>query len=183
MGRFTVHDTSLNGLLVVERQRAGDERGWFSRFFCSEELSIFGRGGSISQINHTLTRIPGTVRGMHFQRRPHEECKLVSCLRGEVFDVAVDLRPDSVSFGKWHSETLSEENGRSMLIPPGFAHGFQTLRADCELLYLHDVPYAPSFEGGLNALDPILEISWPLPASLMSSRDRALPYLNQIQPL
>lgn len=183
MGHFTIHSTSLTGLLVVERQRIGDDRGWFSRFFCSEELCIFGKGRSISQINHTLTRIPGTVRGMHFQRKPHGERKLVSCLRGEVLDVAVDLRADSPSFGSWHGELLSEENGRSLLIPQGFAHGFQTLRADCELLYLHDVPYAPTFEGGVNALDPALAISWPLPVSLMSSRDRALPHLSQIKPL
>ena len=100
---------------------------------------------------------------MHFQRAPHDEAKFVSCLAGCVFDVAVDLRPGSPSYLQWHGEVLSAENGRSMMIPGGFAHGFQTLTEDCELIYLHDKPYAPEAEGGLNALDPKLAIDWPLP--------------------
>lgn len=175
MSRFTLIDTPLAGLTLIERQRAGDERGWFSRFFCREDLALFGDHGSIAQINQTLTRIPGTVRGMHFQRAPHAETKLVSCIRGAVFDVAVDLRPGSPTFLNWHGAELSADNGRALLIPAGFAHGFQSLVADCELLYLHDVPYAPGAEGGVNALDPALAIAWPLPVALMSERDRALP--------
>jgi len=178
LGRFTCLDTPLDGLKLIERQRASDSRGWFSRFFCREELALFGKDGSIAQINQTLTHSPGTVRGMHFQRSPHAEVKLVSCIRGEVFDVAVDLRPGSPTYGKWHGVVLSADNGYALLIPAGFAHGFQTLQPDCELLYLHDVPYAPGAEGGVNALDPALAIAWPLAVSQISDRDRALPSLD-----
>lgn len=172
MSRFNRISTPLADLLVIERQRFGDERGFFSRFFCREELAGFGADGSIAQINHTMTQLKGTVRGMHFQSVPYDEAKFVSCLAGAVFDVAVDLRPGSPTYLQWHGEVLSAENGRSMMIPGGFAHGFQTLAPDCELLYLHDKPYAPDAEGGLNALDPRLAIAWPLPVAQMSARDR-----------
>ena len=125
----------------------------------------------IAQINHSLTRQKGAVRGMHFQFPPHAEDKYVSCLRGEVFDVAVDLREGSPSFMRWHGERLSAGNGRSMLIPQGFAHGFQSLEADCELIYLHSRPYAPQAEGGLHPKDPLLAIAWPLPVVDLSERD------------
>lgn len=110
MSRFNRIFTPLAGLIVVERQRFGDDRG-FSRFFCREELADFGADGSIAQINHTLTRTAGTVRGMHFQRPPHDETKFVSCLSGTIFDVAVDMRPDSPTYLQWHGEVLSAENG------------------------------------------------------------------------
>lgn len=181
MGRFILHETPLDGLKLVERQRSGDERGWFSRFFCREELALFGADGSIAQINQTFTRTPGTVRGLHFQRPPHTEMKLVSCIRGEVFDVAVDLRPESPTFMTWHGAVLSANNGHALMIPAGFAHGFQTLVADCELLYLHDVPYAPDAEAGVNALDSSLAIRWPLAVVLLSSRDRALPTVRGVE--
>ncbi|MEY9162586.1 dTDP-4-dehydrorhamnose 3,5-epimerase [Sinorhizobium fredii] len=173
MSRFNRLSTPLPGLIVIERKQAGDERGFFSRFFCRDELRDFGADGSIAQINHTLTRNEGAIRGMHFQRPPHDETKFVSCLSGAVFDVAVDLRPDSPTYLKWHGEILSAENARSMMIPGGFAHGFQTLAEDCELLYLHDKAYAPDAEGGLNPLDPRLAIAWPLAVTQMSERDRA----------
>lgn len=182
MDRFTIHDTPLEGLKCIDRRRAGDERGWFTRFFCREELALFGGNGGIAQINQTLTRLPGTVRGLHFQRAPHAETKLVSCIRGEVFDVAVDLRPNSPTYLKWHGERLGADNGRALLIPKGFAHGFQTLVADCELLYLHDEPYAPGAESGVNPLDPTLAVAWPLPVALLSDRDRALPNVADLQP-
>ncbi len=176
MSRFTRIPTAVTDLVVVERQRLGDERGFFSRFYCSEELADFGIGG-IAQINHTMTQAKGTIRGMHFQRAPHDEAKFVSCLAGAVFDVAVDLRPQSSTYLKWHGEVLSAENARSMMIPPGFAHGFQTLTENCELIYLHDKPYAPGAEGGVNALDPRVLIAWPLPVAQMSERDRNFPML------
>ena len=106
------------------------------------------------QINHTLTGRRGTVRGMHYQRPPHAETKFISCLRGEVFDVAVDLRHDSPTFLRWHAEVLSAENHRTLVVPEGFAHGFQTLAEDCELLYLHTAAFAADSEGALNANDP-----------------------------
>lgn len=178
MSRFNRISTPIAGLVVVERQRRGDERGFFSRFFCRDELADFGAGGAIAQINHTTTQAAGTIRGMHFQRPPDDEAKFVSCLAGAVFDVAVDMRPDSPTYLNWHGEVLSAENGRSMLIPGGFAHGFQTLTDDCELIYLHDKPYAPGAEGGLNPLDRRLAIAWPLPVAQMSARDQALPMLE-----
>ncbi len=173
MSRFSWHLTALQGLFTIERTAMKDERGFFSRFFCREEFAAFGCNFSIAQINHTLTRQSGTIRGMHFQRAPHEETKLVSCIAGSIFDVAVDVRPGSPTFMQWHSEVLSAENARSMLIPGGFAHGFQTLSEDCELIYLHDEPYVPGSEGGLNPHDPMLSIAWPLPVTQMSKRDRA----------
>jgi dTDP-4-dehydrorhamnose 3,5-epimerase len=113
------------------------------------------------------------VRGMHFQYPPNSEDKFVSCLRGEVFDVAVDLRAGSPTFMHWRAELLSAENSKSFFIPKGFAHGFQTLTKNCELIYLHTQPYAPDAEGGLNPLDPRVGIEWPLPIADISPRDRA----------
>ena len=171
MVRLSATATPLDGLLVVERQRLQDERGFFSRFFCAEELGPCGFDGSVAQINHTLTRRRGAVRGMHFQNPPHGEVKLVSCLRGSIFDVAVDLRRGSPTFLRWHGETLSADNGRSMLIPRGFAHGFQALEDDCELLYLHSTPYVATAEGALHYADPAMEIGWPLTVTDISERD------------
>jgi dTDP-4-dehydrorhamnose 3,5-epimerase len=178
MPRFSCHLTALQGLLVIQRKPIVDERGFFERFFCREEFAALGCDFSVAQINHTLTRQRGAIRGMHFQRPPHEEMKLVSCLAGAVFDVAVDIRPDSPTYLHWHGEVLSAENAKSMLIPSGFAHGFQTLSEDCELIYLHDKPYAPGFEGGLNALDPRLRIAWPLEVTQMSERDKGFPMIG-----
>ncbi|MGC1585939.1 MAG: dTDP-4-dehydrorhamnose 3,5-epimerase [Rhodomicrobium sp.] len=178
MSRFSCHSTALQGLLAIGRKPIEDERGFFSRFFCREEFAALGFSRGIAQINHTLTRLPGSIRGMHFQRAPHEETKVVSCIAGAVFDVAVDMRRGSPTYLQWHGEVLSAENSRSMLIPRGFAHGFQTLSENCQLLYLHDEPYAPGFERGLNALDPRLAIAWPLPAGQMSERDQAFAMID-----
>jgi dTDP-4-dehydrorhamnose 3,5-epimerase len=129
------------------------------------------QGRAIAQINHTLTTRTGTVRGLHVQRPPHAEMKIVTCLRGAVFDVAVDLRGGSPTFLQWHAEHLTAENRRWLVIPEGFAHGFQTLTDDCEMLYLHSASYMPSAEGGLDATDPRLAIPWPLPIAERSPRD------------
>lgn len=125
----------------------------------------------IVQINHTLTRLKGTVRGMHYQLPPYAEIKMVSCLHGEVFDVAVDLRKGSPTFLQWRGEVLSAANRRSLLIPEGFAHGFQALSGDCELVYLHTASHRPDAEGGLNVMDPALAIAWPLAIGEVSERD------------
>ena len=178
-GRFDIVTTPIDGLVRIDRRRMGDERGWLERMFCAEELAAAGWSGGIAQINHTLTTRRGTVRGMHFQRAPHAEKKLVSCLVGEVLDVAVDLREESPSFLSWHAEVLSAENARSLLIPEGFAHGFQTLSDNVEMLYFHSVPYAPQAEGGLRPDDSRLEIAWPLAITEMSERDRSHPLLSE----
>ena len=171
-GRFEVASEPLDVLQVIQRNPIGDERGYFERIFCSDELKSSIGPRSIMQINHTLTAKAGTVRGMHFQHPPHAEMKLVSCLRGEVFDVAVDLRKGSPTFLQWHAEMITESNHKTFVIPEGFAHGFQTLTGDCELLYLHTAAYAPDAEAGLNALDPRLAIAWPMPIAERSVRDQ-----------
>lgn len=182
MSRLTVSDLPLAGLKLVERRRIGDSRGSFTRLFCAEELLDAGWHKPIVQINHTVTARRGTVRGMHFQHPPYAEMKLVSCIRGEVWDVAIDLRPDSDSFLHWHAERLSAENGRALLLPEGFAHGFQTLTEDVEMLYCHSAAYAAAAEDGLHALDPKLAIAWPLSVIDLSPRDQRHPLLTELFP-
>lgn len=176
--RFEIFGTALEGLHVLQRKPLSDGRGYLERLFCSEELQTVIAEKAIMQINHTLTAKRGTVRGMHFQYPPHAETKFVSCLRGEVFDVAVDLRRHSPSFLQWHGEVLSAGNYRTLVIPEGFAHGFQTLTDDCEMLYFHTASYQPSAEGGLNAQDSRLAIQWPLPVSEQSIRDTEHPTIT-----
>ena len=171
MSRFSVTDLPLRGLKLVERQQLGDSRGFLSRLFCAEELAAAGWHQPIAQINQTVTQEQGTVRGMHYQRPPHAEMKLVSCLQGAIWDIAVDLRAGSPTFLQWHGVELSVSNHRALLIPEGFAHGFQTLVDDCELIYMHTKAHAPSAEAGLNPLDSTLSIPWPLAIAGLSARD------------
>ena len=175
---FKLDPTRLHGLLAVHRERIEDSRGFFSRFFCAEQLAHAGFRLPVAQMNHTLTRRKGSIRGMHYQNPPQSEDKLVSCLKGEVFDVAVDLRCDSPTFLHWHAQILSADNATSLLIPQGFAHGFQTLTDDCEMLYVHSRPYAAGSEGALHAMDPALGIDWPLAVTEMSERDARHPHIN-----
>jgi dTDP-4-dehydrorhamnose 3,5-epimerase len=177
VSRFELQETPLAGLRVVRRQSVADERGYFSRFFCAQELAAAGFVLPIAQINHTFTKRRGAVRGLHYQNPPHAEDKFISCLRGEIFDVAVDLRRDSPTFLRWHGAVLSAANMTSLLVPQGFAHGFQTLSDDCELLYLHSRPFTPSAEASLNARDPLVAIEWPLPFSDISARDAARAFI------
>jgi dTDP-4-dehydrorhamnose 3,5-epimerase len=179
MSRFDVIPTPLNGLLLIQRKKIEDNRGFLSRFYCSEELAQVGLRQPIVQINHTLTCKKGTVRGMHFQYPPYTEIKFISCLHGEIWDIAVDLRSSSPTFLHWYGATLSAENCKSLLIPQGFAHGFQTLTENCELMYLHTAPYQSAAEGGLNVCDPRLNISWPLPITELSERDRNRSFIDQ----
>lgn len=171
MNRFTVIDLPLANLKRIERKRLGDRRGFLSRLFCADELTAAGWVKPIAQINHSYTARQGAVRGMHFQRPPYAEMKMVSCIRGEVWDVAIDLRVGSATFLRWHAECLSAENGRALLIPEGFAHGFQALTDDVELFYCHSQAYAAQAEDGLNPIDPCLEIAWPLTIAELSARD------------
>ena len=172
MSRFDFIPTRLTGLMLVQRKAIEDHRGFLSRFYCGEEFGAAGMSKHIAQINHTLTRKKGAVRGLHFQHPPRAEAKLVSCLKGEIWDVAVDLRSDSPTFLQWHSEVLSAANRKSLLIPEGFAHGFQTLSEDCELIYLHTAAYYLESEGALNVSDPRLGIAWPLAITEISEKDR-----------
>lgn len=173
--RFDIVDTPLLGVKVIQRRPIGDSRGYLERLFCAEELKAIIADKGIVQVNHTLTTKRGTVRGMHFQHPPHAEIKLVSCLRGEVFDVAVDVRQGSPTFLQWHGQTLSSTNHTTLIISEGFAHGFQTLTDDCEMLYFHTAAYQPGAEGGLNVQDPELAIDWPEAITELSPRDAAHP--------
>ena len=178
--RFEVKASKLEGLQVITRQPIVDARGWFERAYCADTFADLGITKTISQINRSFTAQKGSVRGMHFQTAPFAETKFVSCLRGEVFDVAVDLRANSPTFLQWHGEILSASNQRSLLIPEGFAHGFQTLSADCEMLYLHTQKFDPASSSGVNPLDPRLAIAWPLPiteTTEMSDGDRHRPMM------
>ena len=180
MSRFTILDTSIADLKIVERRQMGDERGFLARLFCAEELAAAGWRKSVAQINHTFTQRQGSVRGLHFQHPPHAEMKLVSCLRGAIWDVAVDLRAGSSTFLQWHAEELSAANQRALLIPEGFAHGFQTLCDSCELIYLHSVAYSQTAEAGLHAKDPTLAINWPMAFNSLSARDAQQPKLDPL---
>ena len=176
--RFQIVATSIAGLQILQRKPIGDSRGYLERLFCDEELGALVPGKRIAQINRSYTAGRGTVRGLHFQRPPHAEIKFVSCLRGQIFDVAVDVRYDSPTFLHWHAELLSADNLRTFVLPEGFAHGFQTLTDDCELLYFHTAAYQPAAEAGLNPQDPRLAIEWPLPVADLSPRDGAHPLLD-----
>lgn len=178
MSRFRITGLPLDGLRLVERLPIRDARGFLARLFCADDLAAAGWSGPIAQINQSCTGHAGTVRGMHFQAPPHAEMKLVTCLRGAVWDVAVDVRAGSPTFLHWHGEELSADNHRALLIPEGFAHGFQTLTADAELLYCHSAAYAPEAEAALNPLDPRLAIGWPRPVAEMSDRDRGHAFVS-----
>ena len=172
MSGLTITPLPLDGLCLVERRRHADERGEFARLWSADALSAHGFPFGPVQVNHSITRRRGTIRGLHYQAPPHTETRLVSCIRGEIYDVAVDLRPDSPTFLQWHAERLSPENGRAVLIPEGFAHGFQTLTDDCEIVYCHSRPYVAEAETGVAFDDPALSIPWPLPPTAVSARDR-----------
>lgn len=178
MGSLILHETPIAGLMLVETRPVGDARGNFSRLFCARELEPLHLPGPIAQANLSRTAEPGTVRGMHFQRPPKAEAKLIRCLRGRVLDVAVDLRKGSPTYLKWHAVELAPGNNLAFYLPRGFAHGFQTLEPDCEMLYLHTEFYSPEHEGGLRHDDPALGIAWPLPVVGLSGRDAAHPLLD-----
>lgn len=178
MRRLELTPLPLAGLFRVTRRPVGDHRGHFARLFCAEELADAGWHTPVEQINLSHTLEAGTVRGLHFQHPPHSDAKLVTCLAGEVWDVVVDLRAQSPTFLQWHAERLSADNGHALLIPVGFAHGFQTLGAHTTLLYCHNHSHTPSHEGGIHPQDPRLQIDWPMPVTNLSARDAAWPLLK-----
>ena len=173
--RLKVLATTIAGVVSVETGRLEDERGAFSRLFCDEELAQVLGGRRIVQINHSRTAARGSVRGMHFQLPPHAEMKLVRCLRGSVWDVAVDLRAGSPTYLQWHAQELTPGNGQMLVIPEGCAHGFQVLEPDSELLYLHTAAFCAQAEAGVGCQDPSLGITWPLPVTGLSARDASHP--------
>lgn len=176
---MNIKQTPLQDAFVIESEPIEDTRGRFSRVFCQNELYDILNGKNIVQINHSLTRQKSAIRGMHFQRPPRVEIKMVKCLHGSVFDVIIDLRKGSTTFLKWYGETLSEKNMNMMYVPEGFAHGFQTIEENCELLYLHTEFYSPEHEGGIRYDDPLINIQWPLEITDLSEKDKKHPLLGQ----
>jgi len=171
--------TPLNGLYVIEIEPISDSRGWFARTFCKNEFEAIGHSKEWVQMNHTYTVKKGTIRGMHFQLPPHEEIKMVRCIAGVVYDVVIDIRKESATFLQWFGMEISATNKKIIYIPGGFAHGFQTLTDNCELVYNHSAFYAPGVEAGIRYDDPEINIQWPLPVSDISQRDSAHPLLNK----
>lgn len=170
-------ELSIAGVVMVSTEPVSDERGEFARLFCAREFKERGLETSFVQSNLSLTRRRGTVRGLHYQVPPSEEAKLVRCIRGAIHDVVVDVRPDSPTRWQHCANTLTAHERMALYIPPGCAHGFQTLEDDSEVLYLISGYYDPDHERGLRWNDPALGISWPLPVSVVSPRDRRLPLL------
>ena len=176
--KLTITQSDILGLFVITPNTYSDERGSFSRIFCMEELQEIMNRKSIQQINHSVTYKKGTVRGMHFQYPPDCEVKMVKCIRGKVLDIVVDIRKNSKTFLETFSIELSDKNQKMIYIPEGFAHGFQTLEDNTELIYLHTKLYSPSNEGALNIKDPLLNINFPLDIISLSKRDEEHKFLD-----
>ena len=173
-----IKQTIFKNTFIIEPESFRDNRGLFSRVYCRHELRDIINEKNIVQVNHSRTRKKGALRGMHFQYPPVAETKMIKCIRGAVFDVMIDLRQNSPTFLKWHGEILSEENMKMMYIPEGFAHGFQTLNENCELIYLHTEFYNPADEGGVRYNDPAVDIMWPLEVTDISEKDLNHPLLT-----
>lgn len=171
--------TPLAGAYTIEPTPRMDHRGWFARTYCKNELAEIGHTKEFVQMNQSYTKEKGALRGMHFQRSPHREIKLVRCIAGSVFDVIVDLREGSPTFLQWFGAELTAGNRRMMYVPEGFAHGIQVLEEGSELLYLVSEFYAPAAEGGVRYDDPALNIRWPLPVTDLSEKDVAHPLITE----
>lgn len=169
----------LAGSYLVDLTPFTDQRGWFARFYCKEEFAQIGHDKEWLQLNHSFTTHQGTIRGMHFQVHPYREIKLVRCIAGAVYDVIVDLRQGSPTFLQWFGVELSAANKKMIYIPEGFAHGFQALTDNCELIYHHSALYTPGAEAGIRHNDPMLHIQWPQPVTVLSDRDAGYPLLDE----
>lgn len=165
-------ETSIPDSFIIEIEKKVDDRGWFSRTFCKEEFKKINHYAEWVQMNHSFTNHKGTIRGMHYQNQPHTEIKLVRCIAGAVYDVIIDLRKNSSTFLKWFGIELSAQNGKMIYVPQGFAHGFQTLTDNVELIYQHSSFYVPNVEGGIKYDDPTIKIDWPLELTNISERDK-----------
>ncbi len=174
---MTFHKTKIKGLYIIEPELKTDERGYFIKVFCKKELAKEGLTFDIVQANQSLAKKRGTIRGVHFQRKPKAEAKIVQCLRGAIYDVAVDLRKGSSTYGQWVGEELTEDNKKIFLIPRGFAHGFQTLSNNSEVLYFASEFYSPKYESGIRFNDPFFNITWPIKNPIVSEKDKNWPLL------
>jgi len=171
-------ETPLMGAYVIEPHPHRDERGLFARTFCKNEFAQLHHQKEFVQFNHSQTLLTGTIRGMHYQLPPFSEIKLIRCIRGCVFDVIIDLRSDSATFLQYVAVELSEKNMLSLYIPEGFAHGFQTLEDNSQLIYHHTAFYEPGYEAGIRYNDPAIQIAWPLPVSVITEKDKNHELLN-----
>ena len=169
------HPTDLGGARLLELEPHEDDRGFFARLWCASEFAGPSLSGVLQQCSLSYNRQARTIRGMHYQIAPGEEAKIVRCIRGAIFDVLLDLRPGSPTFCRWIGQELSAENRLAFYVPEGVAHGFQTLTNDTEVLYMIAQPYDPTLARGVRWNDPTFGIQWPLPAGLMSERDRSYP--------
>lgn len=177
------HQTNLRDARLIELQPSRDARGYFARTFCVEEFAAHGLERNFQQHSVSFSAQAGTIRGMHFQLEPHSEVKVVRCLRGAIWDVIIDIRPSSPTYGCWQGFELTDDNGRQLYIPKGFAHGFQTLRENTEVSYLISEPYAPGAAAGIRYDDPAIGLNWPLPVTCISEKDRNWPsFLLQRDP-
>ncbi len=167
--------TPLPGTYLIDLEAIEDERGFFARVFCAEEFRKRQLDGRIVQINTSLSQTKGTLRGMHYQLRPCQEAKTIRCIHGAVYDVALDVRPGSATFGQWFGAELTAENRRMLYVPRGCAHGFLTLRENTEVLYVTTAPYSPQHERGIRWDDPRFTIAWPMAPTVISPRDRTHP--------
>jgi len=172
-------ETFLKGSFIIEPNVLTDDRGWFTRFYCKDEFKEIGHEKEWVQMNHSFTQKKGSIRGMHYQVQPFREIKMVKCIAGAVYDVIVDLREESSTFLKWFGTELSAKNRRMLYIPEGFAHGFQCIENNCELIYHHSEFYAPAAEAGLKYNDPLIKIEWPLTATTISPRDESHPLIDE----
>jgi dTDP-4-dehydrorhamnose 3,5-epimerase len=172
-------ETLLKGSYTIELNAIADERGWFARTYCKNEFNQIGHKGEWLQMNHSFTKQKATIRGMHYQLPPFSEIKLVRCIAGAVYDVIIDLRKDSATFLQWFGVELSAQNKKMIYIPQGFAHGFQALSDDCELIYHHSQFYTPGAEGGIKYDDKRVSINWPLTVTSISERDNQHPLLDK----
>ena len=177
------NELPLKGAYTIDLEKREDGRGFFARIFCLDEFEKQGLNISIVQMNTTLSKERGTVRGLHFQRPPKAEAKIVRCIIGSIWDVIVDIRESSPTYGKWYAAELNDNNRTMMYVPKGFAHGFQTLVDNVELLYLHSEFYSAEHEGGLLYNDKTVGINWPSPISEISERDKTHPMLNDLNPI
>jgi dTDP-4-dehydrorhamnose 3,5-epimerase len=165
-------ETKIKGLYIIEPELKIDERGYFARIFCKKELKKIGFNFDIVQINRSLNKKKGIIRGMHFQKPPKAEDKIVQCIKGAIYDVAVDLRKGSRTFGQWVAEELTEHNKKMFLIPKGFAHGSQSLKDNSEILYFLSEFYSPEYESGVRWDDPFFNIKWPIKNPILSEKDK-----------
>jgi dTDP-4-dehydrorhamnose 3,5-epimerase len=175
-------ESPLPGALLVDLMPSTDERGFFARTYCAQEFAAQGLATELQQCSVSYNLRMGTLRGLHYQRPPHEEHKLVRCTAGAIFDVIVDIRPKSAHYRQWYGTELTAQNRRSLFIPPGFAHGFITLSDETEVYYMISVPYAPEHAQGFRWSDPAFGIQWPLAPSVISPRDAAYPLLDVSAP-